>query len=815
MKFFNNSTNNDQWIIREVFPGKKNGFFVECGAVDGIGGSSCYALERYLGWNGICIEGHPKHIQNLKRNRKAKCLNVLLSNVDKKDHLYVYFENNEQRSRAVASREEYYAMLEKFHEEYKNQQETLSPKRKHALERMLSKSELLKIKSSTLETVLNKCNAPKIIDYLSIDIEGYEYNVLKNFPFDEYKIMALSVEGGSCDDLLISKGYKHVKNPYNIDRYFENYFLHSDYVRPKQEDYGRKILVVSPTPTHHQNAGNRARIHSMLMSLKKLGHEIHFLNCDREYTSSHVKSKIDMGGMLKDWDKVINPPIFALSPNSFLLKEIPLPFSSIKSNAWKVKKPFYPILGNLWRIKQPFQFLAWLVKSPYYLISGNLWKFKKPFYPIISRLWWLKKPFYFIAWPFKKLYYLIFGKLWIFKKPFQYIYSKLWVIGKFFQFITWPIKRLYHLIRGNLWHLKRPIYPIKGNLWRIRYVYYWPKNLTSRIIRNISPSLYWKIRPHYRRLFKGNIKKAATAAEPKTEVKVTNMDLVVTKGPSAEPASVKPVEIQAENPPIANAPVAEEEISQIDEWYDFKLDKFVKKLHKKHEYDAVIAEYVFMSCVLNNFDDDVVKIIDTHDIFTNRNEKYKKKGLSDTFFTTTAEEEAKGLNRADKIIAIQDEERKFFETLTEKEVITIGHTVKLDEPKDCEKTNTNILYLGTGNVANIHGVNAFIKRVLPLILEEIPGTKLILAGHICKFIKKHDGVVQLGEVKDVQDAYKQADIVINPSVVGTGLKIKNIEAMGLGKILVTSSHSAEGLKSDTTPFLTADSPNEFANPLLM
>ena len=48
--------------------------------------------------------------------------------------------------------------------------------------------------TSTLLEVLQKHNAPKVIDFLSIDTEGSEYLILKDFPFDEYTILSLVVE---------------------------------------------------------------------------------------------------------------------------------------------------------------------------------------------------------------------------------------------------------------------------------------------------------------------------------------------------------------------------------------------------------------------------------------------------------------------------------------------------------------------------------------------------------------------------------------------------------------------------------------------
>ncbi len=61
-----------------------------------------------------------------------------------------------------------------------------------------------------LQELLAKHNAPRTIDYFSLDVEGYEYEVLRNFPFDEYKFLCLGVERPSDNlrALLKSNGYR-------------------------------------------------------------------------------------------------------------------------------------------------------------------------------------------------------------------------------------------------------------------------------------------------------------------------------------------------------------------------------------------------------------------------------------------------------------------------------------------------------------------------------------------------------------------------------------------------------------------------------
>ena len=54
---------------------KKNGYFVEIGAANGIELSNTYLLEKNYGWNGICVEPIPDKFKQLKQNRKCHCGN--------------------------------------------------------------------------------------------------------------------------------------------------------------------------------------------------------------------------------------------------------------------------------------------------------------------------------------------------------------------------------------------------------------------------------------------------------------------------------------------------------------------------------------------------------------------------------------------------------------------------------------------------------------------------------------------------------------------------------------------------------------------
>ncbi len=186
--------NNDRWVHRLVFPFKKRGFFVELGAADGVSGSSCYILER-IGWNGICVEPCSAFFPALCRNRKAICEQICVT--DRTG--FVRFHEDRYLSRVVSSRYEF-----------------------HRQQRVMA--------SLTLADLLQKHGAPTTIDYLAMDVEGSERRILSIFPFGEYRVLAISMEGDNASDILAANHFVKTRNPFNTASSWEKYYLHESVI---------------------------------------------------------------------------------------------------------------------------------------------------------------------------------------------------------------------------------------------------------------------------------------------------------------------------------------------------------------------------------------------------------------------------------------------------------------------------------------------------------------------------------------------------------------------------------------------------------
>ena len=249
---------------------------------------------------------------------------------------------------------------------------------------------------------------------------------------------------------------------------------------------------------------------------------------------------------------------------------------------------------------------------------------------------------------------------------------------------------------------------------------------------------------------------------------------------------------------------------RIDDWFDQQTLPSIRDLHRTEKFDVVIAEYVFFSKYLDAFDTNVAKIIDTHDVLTDRHKLFLRAGKEPEWFSTSMSQEAKGLKRANIIIAIQEHDRVFFEKISGRRSITVGHLLEVSNLYRITSRGNRILFIGSGNRVNVIAIGYFLQHIFSKIKEKLPDATLLLAGRICDSVRDEPGLVKLGVVQHINDVYTEADVVIAPMQFGTGLNIKVIEALGYGMPIVTTPNGANGIEADDRPYLIADGPEQFA-----
>ncbi len=181
-KSFKGQLGQDKWVI-QMFGKRKRGYFLDIGASDGININNTYVLEHRFGWSGICFEPGLQ-FDNLQRNRAAIVSDHCLYNRSG-DHVQfqVAIENNDYSGITRHIRD-------------------------HDLHRQEYDSIIKQTK--TLTECLQKFDSPKHIDYMSLDTEGSEYEILQGLDFDQYSIAAITVEH-NFEQLKREKGIRVIR----------------------------------------------------------------------------------------------------------------------------------------------------------------------------------------------------------------------------------------------------------------------------------------------------------------------------------------------------------------------------------------------------------------------------------------------------------------------------------------------------------------------------------------------------------------------------------------------------------------------------
>jgi GT2 family glycosyltransferase/glycosyltransferase involved in cell wall biosynthesis len=181
--------------------------------------------------------------------------------------------------------------------------------------------------------------------------------------------------------------------------------------------------------------------------------------------------------------------------------------------------------------------------------------------------------------------------------------------------------------------------------------------------------------------------------------------------------------------------------------------------------------------------------------------------------------ELKACRRFDKIVTLTDADRKellSFEPGLNIEVIPMAIEASYFMPQDGPEEPNSLVFIGYfRHSPNVHGILRFCREILPLIRQEIPQTKLFIVGssppdEILR-LGKMDNVVVTGWVEDIRPYIARSSVYVAPLWLGTGMRVKILEAWGMAKPVVTTSVGSQGI--DCTPgedVLIADDPQGFA-----
>ena len=191
----------DKWVV-EYFNEKREGYFLDIGAMDGITASNTYILETKYRWKGLCVEPYYLHLTGCKMCRRVPIIEKALYS----SNGHLSFDTN------------YSTVMN---------------------------SGILTVPTISFTSLIEENNVPEVIDYISLDIEGAEYEALTSFPWDTHIGILWTIEHNSyingpalknqVKQIMLKHDYvvafEDVCCPDSNNLPFEDWFVHKNYVK--------------------------------------------------------------------------------------------------------------------------------------------------------------------------------------------------------------------------------------------------------------------------------------------------------------------------------------------------------------------------------------------------------------------------------------------------------------------------------------------------------------------------------------------------------------------------------------------------------
>ena len=251
----------------------------------------------------------------------------------------------------------------------------------------------------------------------------------------------------------------------------------------------------------------------------------------------------------------------------------------------------------------------------------------------------------------------------------------------------------------------------------------------------------------------------------------------------------------------------------------YHVERFISKefknrlaeLLEKEHYDVVQLEMLFMAPYVDTIREHskAMIVLRAHNVehkiwerIAKETKFFLKRWYINHLTNTLRDYELSALETVDGIAAITRKDAAYFRKYCSKPVIDIPFGVYPEEftPRFDIEGNPKFYHIGSMNwIPNEEGIRWFIDEVLPKTVEKVPDFMYHLAGRnmpewLTTLKDSHVDVV--GEVPDAKAFVAANDVAIVPLLAGSGIRIKIIESMAMGKTVITTRVGAEGILYD-------------------
>ena len=248
----------------------------------------------------------------------------------------------------------------------------------------------------------------------------------------------------------------------------------------------------------------------------------------------------------------------------------------------------------------------------------------------------------------------------------------------------------------------------------------------------------------------------------------------------------------------------------------YHVERFISKdfkarlaeLLQKEQFDVVQLEMLYMAPYVETIRkySKAVIVLRAHNVehkiwerIAKETKFFIKRWYINHLAKTLKEYELNALETVDGIAAITRKDAAFFRKYCSKPIIDIPYGVYPEEftPKSDIEGRPKFYHIGSMNwMPNEEGIRWFIDEVLPKTVEKVPTFIYHLAGrNMPEWLTQlnNPNVDVIGEVPDAKAFVSENDVAIVPLLAGSGIRIKIIESMAMGKTVITTRVGAEGI----------------------
>jgi polysaccharide biosynthesis protein PslH len=257
-----------------------------------------------------------------------------------------------------------------------------------------------------------------------------------------------------------------------------------------------------------------------------------------------------------------------------------------------------------------------------------------------------------------------------------------------------------------------------------------------------------------------------------------------------------------------------------------EMHKRLSTILQKNKFDLILLETIYVCPYIDTIRkySDARIVLRAHNIehlIWKRIAASEKNPLKKLYLSYLAKKlkkyEDRILNTVDGIACISEIDTNFLKTSgITIPVETVPFGMIVPESKKTYKPSTNLTFFHFGSmdwIPNQDGIKWFLEYCMPKMAREFPNNKICLAGrNMPPWVNhyKYQNLYIIGEVINAFEFIDSHDIMFVPLFSGSGVRIKIIEGMALGKVIISTTIGAEGINyTEGENILIADTPEQF------